>query len=249
MDPYNAGTIVTAGLLCGGINAVAGGGSLVLFPALVATGLGTLQANVTNSVATWPGYIGGVAGFWADLKGQKSNLWPLAMATLCGSTTGCVLLLTTPTSAFDKVVPALVLFASLLLAIQPHIKKWAGTPQNSRRARLGRCIGIFLATIYGGYFGGALGVILIGVLALTLVDTLRRLNALKGALSLVDSSVSVVIFGLFGPVDWMSVLVAAPSTLLGGYLGARLARRLPDKLLRWSVVVFGVGVATWLAFR
>jgi uncharacterized membrane protein YfcA len=246
MNLHAATLVATAGLLCGALNAVAGGGSLILFPALVATGLPTLAANVTNSVATWPGYVGGVAGFWDDLRDQKHRLWPLALATLAGSTTGCVLLLTTPTSAFDKVVPVLVLFASALLAVQPYVKRWVGKARNAAGVRW---FAIFLATIYGGYFGGALGVIMVGVLSLTLADSLRRLNALKGGLSLVDASVSVVIFGLFGPVDWMSVLVAAPSTLVGGYVGARLARRLPDRLLRWCVVVFGIGVAAWLAFR
>jgi uncharacterized membrane protein YfcA len=242
--------VAVAGLACGAINAVAGGGSLVLFPALVATGMGTLAANVTNSVATWPGYLGSAVGFREELGDQRHRLRPLVAVTVAGSTTGCVLLLLTPTSAFDVIVPVLVAGASLLLALQPVVARRAGEPAEHgvghRRLRFGA---VFVATVYGGYFGGALGVILLGVLALTIPDGLRRLNALKTGLSVVDASVSVVVFGLFGPVAWSAVAVAAPTTLVGGYLGARMARRVDDRVLRWCVAVFGLGVAAYLALR
>ena len=248
MSPSQVALVAVAGLLCGAVNAVAGGGSLILFPALIAGGLPLLAANVTNSVATWPGYVGGVLGFREDLKGQSPRVIPLTVATLLGSTTGCVLLLTTPSSAFALVVPALVLFATLLLAIQPRVKRWMAergpTPSKPHKWLYP---GIFLATIYGGYFGGALGVIIVGTLALTMADSLPRLNALKGALSLVDCSVSVIIFGLFGPVDWLAVAVAAPTTLVGGYLGARLARRMNETVLRGAIIGLGVAVSLYLA--
>lgn len=239
--------VALAGFMCGAVNSVAGGGSLILFPALIASGLPTLNANVTNSVATWPGYVGGVLGFREELRDQKSRLAGLTLVTLAGSTTGCVLLLTTPSEAFDIVVPALVLFATGLLWMQPRIKKWMARrapTQGKHHRALYPCL--FLATVYGGYFGGALGVIIIGALALTMADELPRLNALKGALSLLDCTVSVVIFGLFGPVDWPAVLIAAPSTLVGGYVGARIARRLNEKYLRWSIIVLGVAVSVYL---
>jgi uncharacterized membrane protein YfcA len=242
--------VILAGLLCGIVNAVAGGGSLILFPALVAGGLPTLAANVTNSVATWPGYVGGVLGFREDLKGQARRLIPLTLITLAGSTTGCVLLLTTPTSAFDLVVPALVLFATLLLAAQPRLKRWAAKrTHTASRPRRGLYPAMFLATIYGGYFGGALGVIILGALALTMADSLPKLNALKGVLSLIDCTVSVVIFGLYGPVSWFAVAIAAPSTLIGGYLGARLARRLNEAHLRAAVVTLGLAVTAYFVLR
>ncbi len=250
MSGADVALIVAAGLACGAINSVAGGGSLILFPALIATGMGTLTANVTNSVASWPGYLGGAYGFREELASQRRRLPPLVITTLAGSTTGCVLLLVTPSSAFDAVVPVLVAAASLLLAVQPMVARRAGEPRDGSRAH-GRAqlAGIFLATIYGGYFGGALGVIVLGVLSLTVPETLRRLNGLKTGLSVVDASVSVVIFGLFGPVRWMAVVIAAPSTLVGGYLGARVARRIDEKVLRWCVVAFGLAVAIYLAVR
>jgi uncharacterized membrane protein YfcA len=239
-----------AGLLAGGVNAVAGGGSLILFPALVASGYGTLAANVTNSVALWPGYVGGVLGFRAELAGQRGRALTLSGTAVLGAVAGCVLLLATPASAFDAVVPFLVLAASLLLAVQPRVSTLVGPPSADHRANakvLYPAVG--LAAVYGGYFGGALGVILLGVLALTIQDSLRRLNALKAVLSLVVATVTVVVFGLYGPVDWVAVGIVAPASLAGGFLGAKLARRLNDRVLRWVVVVFGIVVAVLLFIR
>jgi uncharacterized membrane protein YfcA len=251
--------LAAAGLLGGGINAVAGGGSLIVFPAYVAVGYSTLTANVTNSLAQWPGYLGGVAGFRPDLTGQRSRLSVLAVAAAAGSVAGCALLLLTPPSAFDAVVPFLVLAASLLLALQPRIKGLVrGSSRSSPNGAAGHATPdnlavllpvTFLAGGYGGYFGGALGVILIGVLSLTVHDSLPRVNAAKAVLSLVVASVTVVAFGLFGPVNWLGVAVVAPATLVGGYLGAHLARRLSDRVLRWCVVCFGITVAILLYLR
>lgn len=239
--------LVGAGLLGGAVNAVAGGGSLIVFPALLATGFGTVAANVTNSVAQWPGYLGSVLGFREELAGQRGRLVALTLSASLGAATGCILLLTTPAAAFDAVVPALVLLASLLLAVQPLIARRISPPAAGAPAKgLPLYAAIFVGSVYGGYFGGALGVVLIGVLALTIQDSLRRLNALKSALSLVVATVTVVAFGLFGPVDWLAVAVIAPSTLIGGFLGARIARRLNDTVLRFCVVVFGIGVAIYL---
>ena len=250
MQVTDAFLLAGAGLLAGGVNAVAGGGSLILFPALVATGYGTLAANVTNSIALWPGYVGGVAGFRHELAGQRARVVSLAVTAVLGAVVGCVLLLVTPASAFDAVVPFLVLAASLLLAAQPRVSRMVGPPSADHRAN-GKVLYpvVGLAAVYGGYFGGALGVILLGVLALTVHDSLRRLNGLKAALSLVVASVTVVAFGLFGPVDWAAVVLIAPATLVGGFVGAKVARRLDDRALRWAVVVFGVVVAVLLFIR
>ena len=247
MTEQNLALLALAGLLSGGINAVAGGGSLILFPALLASGLSPLQANVTNSMANWPGYLGGVMGFRADLKGQRSRILALTGVTLVGSSLGCALLLRLPAAAFDVIVPVLVLFASLLLAAQPAIQRrvvkiggkqgWSGY------------LGVLCAAVYGGYFGGALGVILLATLAFTVADSLRRINALKSVLSLINGTVCGLVFAAFGPVDWTAAAVAAPTTLLGGYLGARLASRMNDKLLRRGIVAFGIGVSVYLALR
>jgi uncharacterized membrane protein YfcA len=250
VTPFDAALVAAAGLACGVVNSIAGGGSLILFPALLATGMPTLDANVTNSVSTWPGYVGGVVGFRREIAEQRHRLPLLIGATLVGSTVGCTLLLLTPEGAFDVVVPFLVLFASLLTALQPAAKRRLARSGATRDTPgVAAVVGIFFAALYGGYFGGALGVIMIGVLGLTIHETFKRLNASKSLLTLVDASVSVVIFGLFGPVHWAYVLVAAPATLLGGYLGAHAARRLDERVLRASVVVIGVAVSIYLFVR
>ena len=236
--------------LAGGINSIAGGGSLILFPTLVALGLPTVDANVTNSVAQWPGYIGGVVGFREEYAGQRSRLVRFGSVAVLGGIAGSVLLLTTPSEAFDLVVPVLVLLASLLLAVQPLLttRLRRGEDAAAHRDPGWLYVALFLATVYGGYFGGALGVILVGVLGLAL-HRLKLANALKSALSAVTATVTVVVFGIFGPVHWLVVAVAAPASLLGGFLGARLATRIPSRPLRVLIVAFGVAVSIYLFLR
>jgi hypothetical protein len=169
---------------------------------------------------------------------------------VAGALAGSVLLLVLPATVFDAVVPALVALASLLLGAQPWLTRWIGEPESGapdRRAAL--LPAVFLGAVYGGYFGGALGVLLIAILALTAHDDLRRLNAVKGVLSLIISLVTVVVFALGAPVDWLAVALLAPATLVGGFLGAKLAGRLSAVTLRIAVVVVGLAVAAYLFFR
>jgi uncharacterized membrane protein YfcA len=237
-------------LLAGAVNSVAGGGSLILFPTLVALGLGTVAANVTNSIAQWPGYLGGVLGFRSEYAGQRGRLIRFGLVALVGGVAGSVLLLTTPSAAFDVVVPVLVLLASLLLAVQPLLtRRLRQAEDGGPRRDPGWLYGaLFLATVYGGYFGGALGVILVGVLGVGL-HRLKLANALKSALSAVTATVTLVVFGIWGPVDWLVVGVAAPASLLGGFVGARIARRIPATPLRVFIVGFGLVVSIYLFTR
>ncbi len=244
--------LIAAGvaLLAGGVNSVAGGGSLILFPTLVALGLGTVEANVTNSVVQWPGYLGGVAGFRREYIGQRGRLVRFGVVALLGGAAGSVLLLTTPSEAFDVVVPVLVLLASVLLAFQPLINRRLRRSEDdaARPDPAWLYVMLFLATVYGGYFGGALGVILVGLLGVAL-HRLRLANALKSALSAVTATVSLVVFAIFGDVHWGVVAVAAPASLVGGFLGARVATRIPTTPLRVFIVVFGVAVSVYLFLR
>ncbi len=250
MSPADVILIAIAGLLCGMINTVAGGGSLILFPALIATGMPALAANVTNSVAGWPGYIGGVVGFRAELAGQRKRVRMLAVVTVAGAMTGSVLLLVTPASAFDLLVPGLVLFASVLVGLQPTLSRRLGPPtEGSPHARRVLLVSVFGATVYGGYFGGGLGIIVLAMLTLTVADRLANLTALKCAITLLSSTVTVVIFGLLGPVRWEAVVIAIPTTLIGGYLGAGIAREINERALRTFIVTFGIAVAIYLAAR
>ena len=241
--------LAVAGLVSGMVNALAGGGSLLLFPALLAVGFPPLAANVTNSVIQCPGYVGLALGSRRELRGQRERVVSTAGVAVAGSLGGS-LLLVLPARVFDTVVPALVALASVLLGMQPWLSRWIGEPEQDapdRRAIL--LPAVFLGAIYGGYFGGALGVILIAVLALTAHDDLRRLNAAKGVLSLIISAVTVVVFAIGAPVDWLAVALLAPTTLVGGFIGAKLAGRVSELALRVAVVVVGLAVSIYLFVR
>ena len=245
-SPGSLAFLLVAGLVAGAVNAAAGGGSLLVFPSLLAVGLPPLAANVTNSIAQWPGYIGIVAGARRDLHGQGRRILLTSAVSVVGSAVGCTLLLVLPSAVFDTVVPVLVLLASGLFALQPLIRGWTA-PTPGMPDRLGTLLPtVFLAAVYGGYFGGALGVILIATLSLFAHDSLVRLNALKGLLSLVVASVTVVYFAIGAPVDWLAVAALAPTTLVGGYVGARIARKSPERVLRGAVVLLGTAVGVYL---
>ncbi|HVE96087.1 MAG TPA: sulfite exporter TauE/SafE family protein [Pseudonocardiaceae bacterium] len=247
MPPVDLALLLAAGVASGAVNAVAGGGSLLLFPALLAVGFPPLAANVTNSVIQCPGYVGLALGSRRELRGQRGRVLSTTGVAVTGSLLGSLLLLVLPTEVFDAVVPALVALASVLLGVQPWLSRWIGEPHPDapdRRAFL--LPAVFFAAVYGGYFGGALGVILIAVLAVAAHDDLRRLNAVKGVLSLIISVVSVAVFAIGAPVGWSVVALLAPATLVGGFLGAKLASRLPAPVLRVAVVVVGLAVSIYL---
>ena len=198
--------LALAGLVAGAVNAIAGGGSLIVFPALLAAGLSPLSANVTNSNAQWPSYLGASVGQRSDLRGQVPRLRLVLPTAAVGGLGGALLLLTLPSA-------------------------------------------VFFAAVYGGYFGGALGVILVALLSVTANDTLRRSNATKAVLSLVVASVAIVVFAIGAPPQWAYVLAVAPATLIGGFFGAKVAQRMNEAVLCWSVVVLGVAVGSYLLLR
>ncbi len=236
-----------AGLAGGFVNAVAGGGSLLLFPALVATGLGTVAANVTNSVALWPGYVGTLVGLGPLVREQWPRACKLVFVSCLGAGVGCAVLLGTPTRAFSVVVPFLVLGATLLVAAQPAIARRIGTEHHAHPRMLIGAVG--LGAVYGGYFGGGLGVILLAVIGLAGAGPLRATNAVKSAVSLVVATVALVAFVLFGPVHWLEVAITAPTALAGGIIGGRMAASVNERLLRAAIVAFGLAIGAWLAVR
>ncbi|MEU6712579.1 sulfite exporter TauE/SafE family protein [Nonomuraea sp. NPDC046802] len=248
MTPTDLFFLVGAGLLAGVVNALAGGGTLISFPALLALGYPSLTASVTNAVALWPGYLGGVLGYRAELRGQRRRTIALSAVTVLGAVVGSALLLLTPSRLFESMVPWLVGFASLTLLAQPWLRKLFGGEAGQAPSRLVYA-GVFLGGCYGAYFNGGMGVLLLTVLGLFLHDNLHRVNAVRAALALVISTVSVVAFSLYGPVQWQAAAVIAPASLVGGFLGTRLARLMSAKVLRGVVVAFGLGVAVALALR
>ncbi|MEQ4718307.1 sulfite exporter TauE/SafE family protein [Nonomuraea sp. B19D2] len=240
--------LLGAGLLAGVVNALAGGGTLISFPALLALGYPSLTASVTNAVALWPGYLGGVLGYRAELRGQRRKATGLSITTVLGAVAGSALLLLTPGRLFESLVPWLVAFASLALLAQPWLRKRFGGEAGGPPSKLVYA-GVFLGGCYGAYFNGGMGVLLLTVLGMFLHDNLHRVNAVRATLSLVISTVSVVAFSLFGPVQWQAVAVVAPASLAGGFLGTRVARLMSAKVLRGVVVAFGLGVAVALALH
>lgn len=244
--------MVAAGVAAGVVNAVAGGGSLITFPSLLGIGLPSVDANVTNSVSVFPGYVSSVAGSRADLAGQGRRVAAILPTAVVGGVGGCALLLGTPARAFEVVVPFLVLLATATLAFQDRLRALVGHAPGGRDRRVALHVVVFVGAVYGGYFGAALGVMYVAALALVLDESLNRINALKNVLSACVGLVTVVVFAVFASIHWGAVLVVAPATVVGGYAGARLARRLPGQTLKAVIVTFGavIGVVLlWRAFR
>ncbi|WP_426506684.1 sulfite exporter TauE/SafE family protein [Dactylosporangium sp. McL0621] len=249
MELADIALLAAAGLAAGTVNAIAGGGSLITFPALIATGLPPVAANVTNTTSVFPGYVAAVYGSRTDLT--LEHLPRLIPTSVVAAALGCALLLLTPAAAFDYVVPFLVLGATAVLAFQDRLRRLVGHPRelSGRRRTLSLHAMVFAGSLYGGYFGAALGVMLVAALGLVLDETMARISALKNVISAVGGLVGVVAFALFGPVDWADVAVVAPAALVGGYGGARLARRLPSAVLKTLIVVFGTVVGLVLLYR
>jgi uncharacterized membrane protein YfcA len=247
------GGLALAAFVAGAINAVAGGGSLISFPALLAAGYPAKTANVTNTVALWPGYIGGSVGYREELKGQGRRLLQLSIPNIVGALVGSVILLATPESAFDVAVPFLILFACALMALQERIGTYTA------RHRLGFeatgnmpwpvFVSMFMLGVYGAYFGAALGIMTLAIFSIFIADNIQRLNALKGMSSLIINVIAVAWFALFGPVEWGIAAIMAVGALAGGYLGVGVARRLGKDWLRATVIIYGVVVAVILLIR
>jgi hypothetical protein len=277
--------LVVAGLGAGFVNGVAGGGSLVSFPALLAVGYPPLTANVTSTVGIWPGYLGGVAGYRGVLTGQRHRVRQLLPVTLAGALAGAALLLVLPGRSFAAAAPWLILLGCLLFAVQPLVAKVMrarrpdgvagataggaaedgaagatvgtavdGTAVDGERSpsaagRAGLAVGVLLASAYGSYFGAGLGVILLGVLGLGLPDRLVRVNGLRSVLALLVNTVALAVFALRAPVVWPAAGLMAASSLLGGFVGARVAQRIPAVLLRVAVIGLGLVSAVTLLLR
>jgi len=235
-----------AAIAAGLINALAGGGTLITFPVLMAIGLPAVSANVTNTMALCPGYLGGTLAQSKDLKDQKKRLWILIPAGALGGLIGGILLLQTGEKLFTQLVPFLILLASSLLAVQNPVRAWL-----TRRLELGNTkvlseawafFPVFLAAIYGGYFGAGLSVIVLAVLGLVLNDSLTRLNALKQGIAFATNVAAALFFVFSGKVVWSVALVMAVGALLGGAIGGKLASKIKPATLRWVVVTIGFTV-------
>jgi hypothetical protein len=246
ISPPNLLLVALAALIAGAVNALAGGGTLITFPMLTFLGIPAVAANVTNTVALCPGYFGGTLAQWSDLRGQKNRLWLIVPASIVGGVVGGYLLLQTGEKLFKELVPYLILLASGLLAIQDPVRAWLtrrmGAGHGSSLEKL-TWLPVSVASIYGGYFGAGLSVIVLSALGLTLEDSLTRLNALKQAIAFAVNIAAAIFFLFSGQVIWSAALVMAIGALIGGVLGGKLAGKIKPSTLRWTVVVIGVVIS------
>lgn len=247
MSPLEALAIAGAGLAAGTVNTIVGSGTLVTFPTLLAFGYPAVLANVSNTVGLVPGSTSAVIATRAELPGQGRRIGTLAGASLVGALVGAVLLLALPHSVFRHVVPALILAACVLVALQPALSRRLAHLRH-RRPHGGPALFalVFASGIYGGYFGAAQGVILMGLLGSFLGDPLHRLNATKNVLALVVNAVSALFFVAVTHIAWGAAALVAGGSVVGGQLGGVLARRLPAAGLRLAIIVVGVTAAAVL---
>jgi uncharacterized membrane protein YfcA len=253
---FSVGAHAVAGLAAaaaGCVNAIAGGGTLISFPALVAVGATTIEANTTNTVALCPGYFGGAWAQRQHLGGDRARLVRLSIAAGLGGLTGSLVLIATGDAVFSRVVPFLILLACALLASQNRLRRAIVASQQRRGVAEGHplvpVVVTFVMSIYGGYFGAGLGIIFLAVLGVILEDPLPRINALRQVLALSVNVVAAVFFAATGNVLWSLALVMAVAALAGGVAGGKLVGIIPPNTLRAIIVVYGVTIAGWYFVR
>ncbi|MDJ0545578.1 MAG: sulfite exporter TauE/SafE family protein, partial [Microcystis sp. M53601_WE4] len=220
---------------------------LITFPTLMAVGIPPVMANVTNTVALCPGYLGATLAQKKDLHGQQKRIQLLLPSAVIGGIIGGILLLNSSDQVFDRLIPFLILLAAALLAFQDTLRSWLQRRQGDKKGNIPEIwavLPIALASIYGGYFGAGLGVIELAILGLFLKDNLTRLNALKQLLSLVVNVAASWFFLFSNQVDWSAAIVVAIGSLIGGLLGGKLARIISPSYLRWTVVILSIITAT-----
>ncbi len=250
MGPGEALAILAAGTAAGAVNAVVGSGSLITFPALLAFGFSPVVANVSNSVGLVPGNLSSGFGYRRELAGQRGRLVRLGVAAGAGALGGAIALLSLPASAFRLIVPVLILIACVLVVVQPWLSAWISARRDDERERASPVLsaGIFLSGAYGGYFGAAQGLLVIGLLGTFLDETLQRVNGAKNVLVTIVNGTAAALFLVFAHVSWAAVALIAAGSTVGGLLGARYGRRLPPTVLRLFVVAIGVIAAIKLLF-
>lgn len=250
MDPIASFLLLSAAAFGAGVlNAIAGGGTFLTFPALVLTGVPPIAANATSALAVSPGYLGSALGFRAELAALPRPLLVREIVlNAIGGVAGALLLLVTPASVFSGIVPWLLLFATVLFAFGPYLSRWAGGGHGGGLSRF-RNPGLLLVAIYGGYFNGGLGILLMALYLVCGEQRMHTVNALKNLNSFVLSVVSVIAFAIGGAIVWKLALLMALFATLGGFAGARLARRLPARVVRAIVIVTGLVMSVLFFMR
>lgn len=247
--------VFAAGIGAGTINTIVGSGTLITFPVLLATGLPPVTATVSNALGLIPGSISGAIGYRAELAGQCRRTLKLGVGALIGGLAGAALLLSLPSTAFETIVPVLVALALVLVILQPRISRAV----QRRRERTGTSArpdggpllftGLILASVYGGYFTAAQGIIYLSLMGMLLDDTMQRLNAVKNVLAAVVNSVAALFFLFVADFDWTAVVLIAVGSAIGGQVGAKVGRRLSPGFLRALIVVVGTAAIVQLLLR
>jgi len=248
-----AGLFVAA-VVAGAINSVAGGGSLISFPSLVAFGQPAILANATNTAALWPGTLSSAVAYRRDTLFHRDLLLTLLVPSMVGGLLGAVVLVITPPELFDHVVPFLVLFATLLFAMRDVIARWTNAAADGEEhvTTAGRAWGFlfqFLVATYGGYFGAGIGILMLGSLSVMGLRDIHRMNGLKTVLGTLINVIAFAFFALKGLVVWNLALLMAVGAIAGGWIGARTARRIDQRWLRAFIIAVGVVVSVWLFVR
>jgi uncharacterized membrane protein YfcA len=264
--------LLIASLLAGALNAMAGGGSFLSFPAVLGTGILPIQANATNTVALWPGQFASIAAYWQDLKHNLRLIVPLGSAALVGGLAGGVVLLRTGQATFLALIPWLLLVAAVLFAASAPISRWLqaraaaraaarlassqssnGKPADTSRPSLAPLVaGMVVVCFYIGYFGAGAGFLVMSLLAIFGVEEINQINALKVVTTCLANGIAVVTFVVERQVAWQYCLLMMVTAAAGGYFGGRYARRVDPRLMRAVVVAIGFGMAGyffWKQFR
>lgn len=240
--------IIFAAFGAGVLNTIAGGGTFLTFPALVFIGVPPVIANATSGVAVFPGYLSGALGFKKELAVfDRKQLIRLSVITILGGLVGSLLLLVSSNQAFSIIVPFLLFGATLTFLFGEQIRNWAES--KSRSVTPFGAMGLFLVSIYGGYFNGGLGIILLALFALWAMHDIHEMNGLKNGLSFVLSAISVVVFAIGGLIEWHYAIVMMVAATIGGYAGAPIARAMPKKAVRTLIAIVGFSMSAIFFWR
>lgn len=247
------GAAFGAGFAASMVNSVAGGGTLLTFPTLVWLGLNSVTANATSTVAIWPGSLGGAVGYRRELKGVDPKMLFLALPSLLGGLGGAWLLRFTPPAVFDKLVPWLILFATLLFTVQEPVQRWlkasTGGEHHGSKWFVGAILFQFFVAVYGGYFGAGIGILMLAALSILGISDIHLMNGMKNFFAFCINGVAAVYFIVAGMVTWPFVLAMATGAVLGGVMGAGVARRIGRAAVRKIVVAVGFAMAASLFFK
>jgi uncharacterized protein len=240
-------------VVAGAMNTVAGGGTLLTFPTLIWLGMPSVMANATNTVAIWPGSLGSVWGYRRELSGVDRRVYALVVPSVIGGIAGAILLRVTPTQVFDRLVPILVLFATVVFLVQEWFQRLfnrSSTEEHEGPKWVAEAMLFQLAVaVYGGYFGAGIGILMLAALGIMGHTNIHQMIAVKNLLAVCINGVAAVYFVFSGLVSWPHVIVMAVGAIAGGVGSARVARRLNQETVRRMVIVLGFGMAVSLMFR